>query len=151
MLWFAALTSTSPFTTHLMPAMFTTALGLGLGFVPMTLAAVHGVGHQDAGIASALLNAAQQIGGALGLAILSTISTSAANHRLPNAAGRYFQAAATRDQSLLVHADQALTHGYTVAFTGAAVFFTAALLIAAFAINAGKQHHTGENTAVHIG
>ncbi|MEY9961984.1 EmrB/QacA subfamily drug resistance transporter [Streptacidiphilus sp. MAP12-16] len=97
MFWFATLHPDSSYTTHLMPAMFVTALGLGLGFVPMTLGAVSAVKHEDAGIASALLNTAQQIGGALGLAVMSTISTSAANDKLPGAAHALYHGLATKD------------------------------------------------------
>ena len=151
MLWFATLSPGSAFATHLMPAMFVTALGLGLTFVPMTLTAVHGVEHRDAGIASALLNTAQQVGGALGLAVLSTLSTRAADHRLPDAAGQFARGAAGHDLSLLAKAGDALTHGYTVAFAAAAVFFLGALLITAIAINAGKQQHAADSAPIHIG
>ena len=50
------------------------SLGMGATFVPMTLAAVHGVGHRDSGIGSGVLNTMQQVGGALGLAALSTVA-----------------------------------------------------------------------------
>ncbi len=50
------------------------SLGMGATFVPMTLAAVHGVGHRDSGIGSGVLNTMQQVGGALGLATLSTVA-----------------------------------------------------------------------------
>ncbi|MEP6814872.1 MAG: MFS transporter [Marmoricola sp.] len=50
------------------------SLGMGATFVPMTLAAVHGVSHRDSGIGSGVLNTMQQVGGALGLATLSTVA-----------------------------------------------------------------------------
>ncbi len=81
------------------------ALGMGTTFVPLTLVAVSGVEHHEAGLASALLNTTQQVGGALGLAVLATVaidamkSKLAALHSLAPAA----QAVAT-------------THGYTTAF-----------------------------------
>jgi hypothetical protein len=49
-------------------------MGMGLTFVPMTLAAVHGVGQRDSGIGSGVLNTMQQVGGALGLATLATVA-----------------------------------------------------------------------------
>ena len=52
------------------------AIGLGLSFVSLTITAVAGVGHDEAGLASGLLNTAQQVGGALGLAVLSSVATS---------------------------------------------------------------------------
>jgi EmrB/QacA subfamily drug resistance transporter len=70
MFWFATLKTNSSYTGHLVPAMFVTAMGLGMAFVPLTVTSVSGVDHLDTGVASALLNTAQQIGGALGLAVL---------------------------------------------------------------------------------
>ncbi|MER5660280.1 MFS transporter [Streptomyces mirabilis] len=151
MLWFATLEPDSSYTAHLMPAMFVTALGLGMSFVPMTLGAVSGVSHQDTGVASALLNTAQQIGGALGLAILSTISTSAADDKLPEAAGSLYRGLATKDFALVAKAGDAVTHGYTMAFVAAAAMFVAGLLVTAFAINAGRQQHTEGAAPVHMG
>jgi EmrB/QacA subfamily drug resistance transporter len=52
------------------------AVGLGLSFVSLTITAVAGVGHDEAGLASGLLNTAQQVGGALGLAVLSSVATA---------------------------------------------------------------------------
>ncbi|MBV9831843.1 MAG: MFS transporter, partial [Marmoricola sp.] len=60
--------------TDLFPYIFTMSVGMGLTFVPMTLAAVHGVGQRDSGIGSGVLNTMQQVGGALGLATLATVA-----------------------------------------------------------------------------
>ncbi|MFF2847798.1 MFS transporter [Streptomyces sp. NPDC058001] len=139
MVWFSTLEPDSSYAAHLMPAMFVTALGLGMSFVPMTLGAVSGVAHQDTGIASALLNTAQQIGGAIGLAVLSTIATSAADDRVPEAARALYQGLATKDFTLVSRAGEALTHGYTMAFLAATAMFLAGLAVTAFAINAGRQ------------
>ncbi|WP_105973709.1 MFS transporter [Streptomyces geranii] len=151
MVWFAALTPDSSFTAHLMPAMFVTALGLGMSFVPMTLGAIHAVEHHETGSASALLNTAQQIGGALGLAVLSTISTTAANDQLPEAATTLYRGLATQDHTLITKAGEALTHGYTVAFAAASVMFLAALVITGTALNAKKQQHVEGAAPVHMG
>jgi MFS family permease len=75
------------------------ALGLGFGFVTSTIAAVSGVREREQGLASGLINTSQQIGGALGLAVLSTIATSRTHHvlatgaSLPHALTDGFQAA----------------------------------------------------------
>jgi len=68
-----------PDSTYLgvvLPSLALVGMGMGLAFVALTSAAVAGVPNSDAGIASALLNAGQQVGGALGLAILTAVSTS---------------------------------------------------------------------------
>lgn len=64
------------YVADVLPAFIVTALGAGMVFLPMTNAAVSGAARQDAGLASALLNTTQQVGGAVGLAVLSTIATS---------------------------------------------------------------------------
>jgi hypothetical protein len=53
------------------------SFGLGLVFVPLALVALHNVAEQDSGVASSLLNAAQQIGGAIGFALLGTVAWTA--------------------------------------------------------------------------
>jgi EmrB/QacA subfamily drug resistance transporter len=151
MFWFATLDPGSSYAGHLMPAMFVTALGLGMSFVPMTLGAVSGVDHQDTGMASALLNTAQQIGGALGLAVLSTISTTAANDKLPEAASAFFRGLATKDFPLVAKAGEALTHGYTMAFVASGAMFLGGLAVMFLAVNAGRQHHAEGVQPVHMG
>jgi EmrB/QacA subfamily drug resistance transporter len=64
------------YAAELLPGIMLTSIGMGLTFVPVTLIATSGIPHGDAGLASGLFNTAQQIGGALGLAVLSTIATS---------------------------------------------------------------------------
>ncbi|MBW8806825.1 MAG: MFS transporter [Catenulisporales bacterium] len=66
----------------LLPGMVVMAFGLGFVFVAITTAANAGVPHHQAGLAAALLNASQQVGGALGLAIFSAVSTARVNHQL---------------------------------------------------------------------
>ncbi len=67
-----------------LPSLALVAIGMGFTFVALTSAAVAGVPVEDAGIASALLNAGQQIGGALGLAILTAVSTARTNALTPS-------------------------------------------------------------------
>jgi len=71
----------SDYWSHLLPAMIVLGVGLGLSFVPITIAATSGVAAADSGLASGLLNTTQQVGGSLGLAILSSISTSRSSVR----------------------------------------------------------------------
>jgi EmrB/QacA subfamily drug resistance transporter len=64
------------YASHVLPAMVALGVGLGMAFVPITIAATTGVAAEDSGLASGLLNTTQQVGGSLGLAILSSVSTS---------------------------------------------------------------------------
>jgi EmrB/QacA subfamily drug resistance transporter len=64
----------------LLPGLLLLSVGMGLVFVPLTLIATTNIAPSDAGLASGLLNTTQQVGGALGLAVLSTLATSRTNH-----------------------------------------------------------------------
>jgi EmrB/QacA subfamily drug resistance transporter len=112
------------------------SIGMGLVFVPLTLTAVVGVPKEDTGIASAVLNTMQQIGGAIGLATLSTVavnaSTSFASSRAAELQGSGGQQPAPGVVQQLQQAlyNAAFTHGATQAFVvGAAIVAAAALLI----------------------
>jgi hypothetical protein len=65
--------------TQIMPFITIMALGMGAVFVPLTLSAVHHLRHEDSGIGSGVLNTMQQVGGALGLAVLSTVGAHFGN------------------------------------------------------------------------
>ena len=67
---------TASYVADLLPGIMLTSIGMGLVFVPITLIATSGVPADDAGLASGLYNTSQQIGGALGLALLSTLATN---------------------------------------------------------------------------
>jgi EmrB/QacA subfamily drug resistance transporter len=81
MLGFSQLDVDSSYTTGLLPWIAILAVGMGLTFVPMTLTATAGVASEDSGVASAVLNTMQQVGGALGLATLSTVFANGAKDR----------------------------------------------------------------------
>jgi MFS family permease len=101
------------------------AVGMGSTFVPLTLTVMSRVRPQEAGLASALLNTSQQIGGSLGLAVLVTVATSVtAAHRVVGLHG----------SAALAATHQAVTTGYETAFRVAALaaligFTTAALVV----------------------
>ena len=69
--------SDSTYAANILPSIVLMSLGMGLIFVPLSATALFGVGNHDAGVASAVLNTAQQIGGSIGLAFLNTIAASA--------------------------------------------------------------------------
>jgi len=77
----------SSYLTVVLPALSLVAFGMGMTFVALTSAAVAGVPQEDAGIASALLNAGQQVGGALGLAVLTAVSTARTTSLLSGSRG----------------------------------------------------------------
>ena len=102
------------YASHVLPAMIVLGAGLGMSFVPITIAATNGVAGGDSGLASGLLNTTQQVGGSLGLAILSSVSTSRTTSAL-------------QDGSAL---PVALTHGFKGAFMVAALLCAAGLVLA---------------------
>jgi EmrB/QacA subfamily drug resistance transporter len=100
LLWFSHIAVHGSFLTDILGASLLVASGLGLGFVTSTIAAVAGVKPNEQGLASGLINTSQQVGGAIGLAILATIATTRTNHvlatgtsSLPHALTAGFQAA----------------------------------------------------------
>jgi len=99
LLWFSGISVGGSFVSDILGPSLLAAMGLGFGFVTSTIAAVSGVDEREQGLASGLINTSQQFGGALGLAILSTIATTrtddvtATGASLPTALTEGFQAA----------------------------------------------------------
>jgi EmrB/QacA subfamily drug resistance transporter len=106
---------------NLMSGLFPMSIGMGLTFVPITLLATGGVTGDDAGLASGLFNTAQQVGGSLGLAILSTLAASQTSSLL-------------HGRVSAVGAVAARVSGYHVAFAAAAAMLAAGGLILALAL-----------------
>jgi EmrB/QacA subfamily drug resistance transporter len=148
MLWLSTLTVDASYVGHVMPALFLTSFGLGLAFVPLTLTAVHRVAEDRAGVASALVNMAQQIGAALGLAVLTTVSTAAADEQLPGAARALQQGLADDDASAVAAAGQALAHGYTTGFLAGAGLMAAAAVLVAVSVTTRSTQRTAEAQTV---
>jgi EmrB/QacA subfamily drug resistance transporter len=110
LIWFAQVATHGSFVGDLLGPSIVAAVGLGLAFVSVTIGAVAGVRDHEAGLASGLINTAQQVGGALGLAVLATIANSRTSSAL---------AAAHGSPAVLKHA---LTLGFHSAFlTGAGI------------------------------
>jgi EmrB/QacA subfamily drug resistance transporter len=117
--WLSTLTPGTGYWSVLMPAQLMGGLGAGLVFVTATVVAMHGVAPRDTGIAAGLVNTAQQIGGALGLATLASVAatvTRAKPHGTPVGA--------------------ALTDGYTTGLLIGSGIYVLALVIGALAIRA---------------
>jgi predicted MFS family arabinose efflux permease len=111
LLLFLRLTPDSSYVTDLLPGILLTAVGMGLVFVPITLIATSGIPADDAGLASGLFNTSQQIGGALGLALLSTFATNKTTDTLSSLGHRPTPA----EQA------DALVDGFHVAWLGSAM------------------------------
>lgn len=108
LLWFGQVPVNGSYVSDLLGPMVVAAIGLGLAFVPVTIAAVSGVSKDESGLASGLINTSQQIGGALGLAVLGTIASSKTTDLIATAQGAPAAVPA------------ALTEGFQLAFmTGA--------------------------------
>ncbi len=95
LLWFSRVSAHGSFAGDVLGPSLLAAFGLGFSFVPVTIAAVTGTKPQEAGLASGLVNTAQQVGGALGLAILATIAQTRTKDLLH--AGGHTQAQALAD------------------------------------------------------
>jgi EmrB/QacA subfamily drug resistance transporter len=76
LLWYTQITVNGSYATTLLPGYLLVGIGIAFAFISVSIAALAGVGERDAGLASGILNTAQQIGGALGVAIAATIVTT---------------------------------------------------------------------------
>lgn len=145
MLLLTQLEPTSAYVSDILPALMILSLGMGLVFVPISATALFGVGNHDAGVASAVLNTAQQIGGALGTAFLNTIAvTATANYFVDNMID-------PADPANAGAMPVALTEGFTTAFTWSAGFMILGALIWVFMINANKDTLGANDAPVHVG
>jgi MFS family permease len=82
--WYTRIPVDGHYWPDLLPAYLVFAVGLAFAFVPVSIAALAGVAPHEAGLASGLLNTSQQIGGAIGVAIVTTIFTSATSGKQPH-------------------------------------------------------------------
>jgi sugar phosphate permease len=106
---------------NIFPAMIVSGVGMSMSFISMTIAGLTGVERADAGIASGLINTSRQIGGAVGLAAVSTIATTYTTHY-------------ANGHSVSALSAGALTHGFDVTFAVLAAVAVAGALIAAIFI-----------------
>jgi EmrB/QacA subfamily drug resistance transporter len=88
LIWFSQVSVGGGFVTDILGPSLLAAVGLGFAFVPQTIAAVAGVRDHEAGLASGLINTSQQVGGALGLAVLATIANSRSEDLFAEGSGR---------------------------------------------------------------
>ena len=151
MFWFSRLTEHAGYAGQLLGPQLVTSFGLGLVFVPLSLVSLHKVAERDSGVASSLLNAGQQVGGAIGLALLGTVAwTTVADsvrtqvaHAAATAAhaGRPLPKPGAPPPASIY--DHALAAGFSRAFEVAAAIALLALLIAIATIRVRRQELTG--------
>src|SRR5262249_35873351 len=104
LIWLTQISPTGSYWSDLFFPFLLLGVGIGFSFVPISIAALGGIEPQEAGLASGLINTSQQIGGALGLAILATVSSTRTNHLIASGTPR----------------PSALTEGFILAFWVAA-------------------------------
>ena len=139
---FTFLSNTSSWLTHVLPGEMLMSIGLALVFVPLSSLSLLGVAEHDAGVASAMLNTSQQVGGSLGTALLNTFYASAVTAYL---ADHVHTSADLAQQQPL-----ALIHGYHVAFyIGVGLMVTALVIIVAL-VNAKRDDVPAEAGAMAV-
>ena len=121
LLWFGQVSVGGGYVSDVLGPSILAAIGLGFSFVPVTIAAMAGVQESEAGLASGLINTSQQVGGALGLAVLATVANSRTEDVL----------ASERGPAALPHA---LTEGFQSAFLTGAGFALLGIVLAALLI-----------------
>jgi Na+/melibiose symporter-like transporter len=131
MLLLTQIDQNTSYIAYVLPAELLMSVGLAGVFIPASSVALVGIGHHDAGVASAVLNSSQQIGGSLGTALLNTVFAAAVTSYFTDNLRNPADAAAVTPAAFI--------HGYHVAFAWGAGLLTAALLVALFLINAKKE------------
>jgi EmrB/QacA subfamily drug resistance transporter len=154
MIWLSRITEHSTYAGGLLGPMLLTATGMGLLFVPISLVSLTKVANNDAGVASSLLNVGQQVGGALGLAVLGTVAWSAVANSLRSQAAAAAAAAKTAtvhlsagQQAALQKAatNHALAHGFSQGYVVSAGIMALALVIAVVVIRVKREDLSGIN------
>ena len=134
MAYLTQLTVTSSYAVSVLPALAVMGLGFGMIFSPAINTATAGVARRDSGVASALVNTMQQVGGSIGTAALSTVAlTATATYLATHHTGRLAPATAA-------------VHGYTVAFAVSAALFGIGALTAVLLLPSRRKLEELRNT-----
>jgi EmrB/QacA subfamily drug resistance transporter len=133
MLLLARLEIGSSYAALVLPSMLLLGLGMGTAFMPAMSLATYGVQPRDAGVASAMVNTSQQVGGAIGTALLNTIASSATTSYIKD----HMATANSKPQAQLVQL-QGMVHGYSNAIWFAVGILVVAAAVAVTFVNAGR-------------
>ena len=136
--WLSRLNEYSSYAGGVLGPMMVTAAGIGLMFVPMTLVSLTKVADGDTGVASSLLNTGQQVGGAIGLAILGTVAWSAVSSSLRSAAGK-------SGHVTTAMTDHALAYGFSRGFVVSAGITLLTLVVALVMLRVRRDDLAGIN------
>jgi hypothetical protein len=167
MLWYSTVDAQSSYLGLFLPGMLVMSAGMGFIFVPLTSVAVARVRETDAGVASALLNVGQQVGGSIGLSVLATVAATAGRsastnkvaeltslikggHLNPDTLAHVQQLAAAQtghkpslaalhDSTAAQAVAQIQAHSSGMGFLAAAIFGVAGVIVALVLINAKKE------------
>ncbi len=167
LLWLSTVTADSTYWGKIFPGMMVLAIGMGFIFVPITTVAVSKVRDTDAGLASALLNVGQQVGGSIGLSVLATVAATAGRNaskskvselaaqakagQIPSGTLQHFGEVAGRQSggkastaalhdNIAVHAvAQVQAHSASAGFMAATIFGGVSIVVALLMINVKKS------------
>jgi predicted MFS family arabinose efflux permease len=157
MYWFSHISEHSTYVNGLLGPMLVTSAGFGMLFVPLALVALSRVRGEDSGVASSLLNTGQQVGGAIGLAALGTVTWTVVSNNLKHQAAVAAAAAARAGhavtsvkpsasvQTAMLH--QALAVGIARGFLVASGIATLALIVVIATIRVRRSDLTGATAA----
>src|SRR5882757_678865 len=135
MVWLTALDANSSYAPHVLPPLLVMGLGLGMIFATGMNLATAGVKEYDAGVASAMVNTSQQVGGSIGTSLLNTLAASAATHYM---SGKKPTAAVSA---------QAQLHSYSTAYWWSAALFGAGFIITLLLYRPGVPKSLSEPNA----
>lgn len=138
LVWFAQVSVGGAFASDILGPSLLAAIGLGLAFVSVTIAAVSGVEERESGLASGLINTTQQVGGALGLAVLATFANSRTDDVMAAAGGNPGEL------------PNALTEGFQTAFLGGAGIALLGVLAASLLIRSRDSRRHAEEAQTEV-
>lgn len=132
----------SAYLTHVLPAMLLMSVGMAFVFIPTASTALHAVSHHDTGVASALINASQQVGGTIGAALLNTVAVTAT--------ATFMTMHVPPGETTQL---EAMTEGYTQAFMVSSIIMLVAAVVVFALIRVGKESlmEPADDVPVHVG